>query len=112
LRQVIFNLLRNAVQASPAGSPVEVTGEVAPDHGSYIVSIADRGPGVRDEDKPRIFEPFFSKQVGGSGLGLAVCHGIVAAHGGRITVENRSGPGAVLRVSLPLSDAKESRLAS
>ena len=112
LRQVIFNLLRNAVQASPAGSPIEVNGEAAPGQGSYILSIADLGPGVRDEDKPRIFEPFFSKHVGGSGLGLAVCHGIIAAHGGRITVEDRSGPGAVLRVSLPLSDAKESRLAS
>jgi signal transduction histidine kinase len=109
---VIFNLLRNAVQASPADSPIEVNGEVAPSQGSYILSIADRGPGVRDEDKSRIFEPFFSKHVGGSGLGLAVCHGIVAAHGGRITVEDRSGPGAVLRVSLPLSDAKESKLAS
>jgi two-component system, NtrC family, sensor kinase len=112
LRQVIFNLLRNAVQASPAGSPIEVSGEIAPDQGSYIVSIADRGPGVRDEDKPRIFEPFFSKHIGGSGLGLAVCHGIVAAHGGRITVEDRSGPGAVLKVYLPLSAATESRLAS
>jgi two-component system NtrC family sensor kinase len=112
LRQVIFNLLRNAVQASPEGSTIEVTGEIAPDEGSYILSVADRGPGVRDEDKPRIFEPFFSKHIGGSGLGLAVCHGIIAAHGGRITVEDRAGPGAVLKVYLPLSDAKESRLAS
>ena len=112
LRQVLFNLLRNALQASPPGSPIEVTGEIAPDERSYILSVADRGPGVRDEDKPRIFEPFFSKHIGGSGLGLAVCHGIIAAHGGRITVEDRSGPGAVLKVYLPLSDAKQSRLAS
>ena len=112
LRQVIFNLLRNALQASPPGSPIEVTGEAAPDEGSYIFSVADRGPGVRDEDKPRIFEPFFSKHIGGSGLGLAVCHGIIAAHGGRITVEDRCGPGAVLKVYLPLSVANESRQAS
>jgi two-component system, NtrC family, sensor kinase len=112
LRQVIFNLLRNAVQASPEGAPIEVTGEVAADQGSYVLSIADRGPGVRDEDKPRIFEPFFSKHLGGSGLGLAVCHGIIAAHAGRISVEDRSGPGAVLRVHLPLGDAKESALTS
>lgn len=112
LRQVIFNLLRNAVQASPAGAPIEVTGETAPDQGSYVLWIADRGPGVRDEDKARIFEPFFSKHIGGSGLGLAVCHGIVAAHGGRISVEDRSGPGAVLKVHLPLGDDEQGRLAS
>jgi two-component system, NtrC family, sensor kinase len=112
LRQVIFNLLRNAVQASPAGSTIEVGGEIAPDHRSYILSVADRGPGVPDDDKLRIFEPFFSKHNGGSGLGLAVCHGIVAAHGGRITVEDRAGPGAVLRVYLPLDGAKQRRLSS
>jgi signal transduction histidine kinase len=112
LRQVIFNLLRNAVQASPAGSTIEVGGAIAPDQRSYILSVADRGPGVPDDDKLRIFEPFFSKHNGGSGLGLAVCHGIVAAHGGRITVEDRSGPGAVLSVYLPLDAAQPRRLKS
>jgi signal transduction histidine kinase len=112
LRQVIFNLLRNAVQASPAGSTIEVGGDIAPDEKFYILSVADGGPGVPDDDKLRIFEPFFSKHNGGSGLGLAVCHGIVAAHGGRITVEDRSGPGAVLRVYLPLDGARQRQLKS
>ncbi len=112
LRQVALNLLRNAVQASPADEPIEVVGAVSSDRQSYAFSVSDRGAGVRSEDKTRIFEPFFSKHDGGSGLGLAVCHGIVAAHGGTIRVGDRPGRGAVLEVSLPIESGELSRQAS
>ncbi len=102
IKQVVLNLLRNAVQASPEGAPINVAGNATDEGASYLVSVADRGSGVREEDKQRIFEPFFSKHDGGSGLGLAVCHGIVAAHRGQIRVRAGKDGGAVLEVSLPV----------
>ena len=98
----MLNLLRNAVQASPPGEPIDVTGAPSSDGRGYVFCVADRGAGVKDADKRRIFEPFFSKHDGGSGLGLAVCHGIVTAHGGTIQVEDRNPRGAVLKVTLPI----------
>jgi two-component system, NtrC family, sensor kinase len=102
LRQVVLNLLRNAVQASPPGEPIDVTGGSSADGEDYVFCVADRGAGVKEADKRRIFEPFFSKHDGGSGLGLAVCHGIVLAHGGTIDVEDRQPRGAMLKVTLPM----------
>lgn len=112
LRQVILNLLRNAVQASPEGAPIEVAGRLRADGRHYVLSVADRGGGVRDEDKRKIFEPFFSKHDGGSGLGLAVCHGIIVAHGGTISVQDRVDHGAILEVSLPVACDEQGGLAS
>jgi signal transduction histidine kinase len=112
LRQVVLNLLRNAVQASPPHETIEVSGAVSSDRQHYLFSVSDRGPGVRSEDRARIFEPFFSRHDGGSGLGLAVCHGIVAAHGGTIRVADHAEQGAVLEISLPINSEALSRQAS
>lgn len=112
LRQVMLNLLRNAVQASPRGEPIAVDGAPTADGALYRFSVTDQGSGVRDEDKANIFEPFFSMHDGGSGLGLAVCHGIVAAHGGTIVVEDRARGGAVFRVSLQVDSLEATREAS
>ncbi len=100
LRQVVLNLLRNAVQASPSGATIDVTGASRPD-GGYEIAVADTGPGVDPKDRTMVFEPFFSKRADGSGLGLAVCQGIVRAHGGVISVAERPGGGAVFCVRLP-----------
>jgi signal transduction histidine kinase len=102
IRQVVFNLLRNAVRATPTGDPIEVVGTSLAD-GAYEITVTDRGQGVRMEDRTAIFEPFFSKSVGGSGLGLAVCDSIVRAHGGSIRVEDGPYGGALFRVHLPSS---------
>lgn len=99
LRQVLFNLLRNAAEVAPAGSPIELVGTRLPE-GAYEITVADRGPGVEPADRPLIFDPFFSKTAGGSGLGLAVCESIVRAHGGKIAVEDNPGGGALFRVRL------------
>jgi len=101
IRQVLLNLLRNAVQAGPIEQAIEVIGAPSTDGRSYEFAVSDRGAGVSEGDKVRIFEPFFSLRDGGAGLGLAVCHGIIAAHGGGIAVEDRSEGGATFRVTLP-----------
>lgn len=100
LRQVLANLVRNAVQASPANASVLITGRPTPGSG-YVFEVLDTGLGVDEEDRSRIFEPFFSKRRSGTGLGLAVCRSIVVGHGGRVEV--RSGPdgGARFVVELP-----------
>ena len=102
VRQVLSNLVRNAVQASPEGASVQVDGRLA--GGAYEVKVSDRGCGVAAEDAERIFEPFFSRR-GGSGLGLAVVHGLVVSHGGRILVQPREEGGSVFVVQLPLGRA-------
>ncbi len=99
LRQVALNLLRNAIQASPEAEPVAIIGRGLP-NGGYEFRVLDRGPGVAEADARRIFEPFYSQRDGGSGLGLAVCSGIVRAHGGDVRVEPRPGGGSVFVVTL------------
>ncbi len=69
-----------------------------------IVEVADRGPGLAAGDEARVFEKFYraGSAGGGVGLGLAICRGIVEAHGGRIWAENRPGGGAAFRFALPV----------
>ncbi|GHO82845.1 ATP-binding protein [Dictyobacter formicarum] len=106
--QVITNLLENAVRYTPPDSPLEITVE-SNDH-EIIVSVADRGPGIPQSDLERIFDKFYrvsgarrrATSIMGTGLGLAVCRGLIEAHGGRIWVENRPGGGAIFRFTLPL----------
>lgn len=99
IRQVIANLLSNASQASPGGR-VRVEGRLA-EANRYRVSVADDGPGVPLEQLARLFEPFYTGGRG-TGLGLAVCHGIVAAHGGTIFAEIGTGGGLTVTFELPL----------
>ena len=103
LEQVFINLLENAAKYTPPGSPIEISA-VARD-GAVTVSVSDRGPGIPSGDEMRIFDKFYRASqgdtVGGVGLGLTICRGIIQAHGGRIWAEHRAGGGAVLRFTLP-----------
>lgn len=101
LGQLFLNLLLNACQVQPSGGEVRVRARTEEDR--VRVEIADRGPGLPPELGGRIFEPFVSTRTS-SGLGLAVCHGIVEDHGGGIRGYNRPGGGAVFEVSLPAAD--------
>lgn len=101
IRQVVLNLLLNAAQASPPGERVLLSGAV--DGQDYRILVEDRGPGVPADDRERVFEPFFSRRRGGSGLGLSVALGIVRAHRGTIAVSDAAGGGACFAVRLPLA---------
>jgi two-component system sensor histidine kinase KdpD len=102
IEQVLINLLENAAKYTPAGSPIEISASVL--QGEVMVTVADRGPGVPPEESERIFEKFHraARGAGGVGLGLAICRGIVTAHGGRIWVDSREGGGAAFRFTLPI----------
>ncbi|HZH04282.1 MAG TPA: ATP-binding protein, partial [Myxococcaceae bacterium] len=104
--QVLLNILVNAADAVPEGSPEVQTIRVSTfeQNGRCVVEIADSGSGMPSSVLPRIFDPFFTtKPVGsGTGLGLFICQGIVLSLGGEITVESQVGKGTVFRVSLPV----------
>ena len=107
LRQVVGNLVRNALVHTPPRSPIEIA--VTTQNGTAHLEVADHGPGLRAEDQERIFEPFYradpsrSRDSGGAGLGLSIVSAVVAAHGGRVSVKETSGGGATFDVELPLA---------
>ncbi|MBI5597860.1 MAG: HAMP domain-containing protein [Elusimicrobia bacterium] len=107
LRQVLMNLLLNAVDQCPSGGSVRVT--TARSNGSVTLSVSDEGPGIPAALRARLFEPFFStKPPGqGTGLGLAICRRIVDSHGGSIAAENLPGRGAVFTVTLPAAGGRD-----
>ncbi len=102
IEQVLVNLLENAAKYTPFGSPIEIDARLL--DGRVEVGVADSGNGIRPGDEARVFEKFYRGRSdgGGAGLGLAICKGIVAAHGGRIWVAHRDGGGAVFRFTLPI----------
>jgi two-component system, OmpR family, sensor histidine kinase KdpD len=99
--QVLVNLLENATKHTPPGTAIEVAARA--ERASVVIEISDRGPGIAHGNEARIFDKFVRGEVGkgGVGLGLAICRGIVQAHGGTIVAENRAGGGALFRVTLP-----------
>ena len=103
--QVLVNLLDNALKYSPAGSPLEVSARR--DGAMVRLTVADHGAGIPPEDLHRVFDKFYRVQrpgnATGTGLGLSICKGIVEAHGGRLTAENRAGGGALFSLVLPAS---------
>jgi two-component system OmpR family sensor kinase len=107
LRQVLANLLRNAVVHTAPGTPIEVG--LREQGGCVVIEVADHGPGIPASARGRIFERFHradperSRDQGGSGLGLSIVAGVVAAHGGRVRVSETAGGGATFRIELPLA---------
>ena len=104
LEQVLVNLIDNAVEYTPADTPIEIVARA--DGKSVSVEVADRGPGLPPGTEQRVFEKFFRARTAesrrGIGLGLAISKGIIEAQGGRITAANRPGGGATFRFTLPL----------
>jgi len=103
MERVFYNLLVNAVQASPAQSSVTV--KTILEDNTVEVSIIDRGSGIDPKHLESIFNPFFTTKSQGVGLGLAIVSRIVDEHGGRIAVESEPGAGSVFRISLPYAMA-------
>ncbi len=100
LRQVVWNLVRNAADAASSGGK-HVRVEARRDDGGATVSVADDGPGIPESLLGRIFDPFVTTKQKGTGLGLATCHAIINEHGGRIDVETELGKGTKMVVWLP-----------
>jgi len=105
LPQVFLNLLENAIQHLPPAGQVEVTAAVRSEDGKVWVEcvIKDTGPGFREEDLPRLFEPFFTRRRGGTGLGLPIVQRLVEAHEGKIAISNHPQGGALVMIRFPVA---------
>jgi signal transduction histidine kinase len=108
-RQILLNVLDNAVRYTPSGGRITVTAAPAP--GGIEIEIGDTGPGIPGEHLPRIFERFYrvdparSRELGGTGLGLAIVKHLVEAHAGRVEARSTLGAGTTIRIHLPGSIA-------
>jgi signal transduction histidine kinase len=103
LSKVFVNLIENAIQHSPNGAVVTVEAHKISDGKQDWVecAIRDSGPGILEQDLPRIFEPFFSKRRGGTGLGLAIAQRIMEEHGGKLIAGNNPECGACMIARFP-----------
>jgi signal transduction histidine kinase/ActR/RegA family two-component response regulator len=109
LREVLVNMIFNAVDAMPEGGLIALAAEEA--GGSVSISISDTGQGMSEEVRTRVFDPFFTtKGKAGLGLGLAVSYGIVTRHEGSIEVESEVGRGTTFRITLPKVEAESAAL--
>jgi PAS domain S-box-containing protein len=115
ITQVIINLVKNAIEACHTGGDVKITVSYPSDvrdvlfdavQDFVIIGVKDNGLGLTEEEKNRIFEPFFSKKPTGTGLGLYVTHSIIERHGGYIYVDSQYGRGTVFTVYLPVAQVQ------
>jgi two-component system sensor histidine kinase KdpD len=111
IEQALFNILENAARFSPAEAPVRVA--VRTEEDRLLIDVIDRGPGIPESERARIFDMFYSVARGdrsaqGTGLGLAICRGMIGAHGGSVEALPGQGGGTTIRISLPLPPPPES----
>ena len=106
LRQILLNLVENAARHSPAGGTIRI--HATRTERAVRVRVADEGPGIHDEDREKVFEPFNrgrqSPESPGTGLGLSIARAIVTAHGGRIWVEETMGGGTAMVLDMPIEE--------
>lgn len=115
LQQAVIILAENAIDAMPEGGRLTLrTRGGGADEGGVVIEVIDTGQGIRPEIRERIFDPFFTtKELGrGTGLGLAVCYGIVTEHGGRISVDSTPGRGTTFRIWLPAAATPDGDLSA
>ena len=103
--QVVLNLLVNAIQILPAGSRIDVR-HLPPTRGQGGFEVRDNGPGMAEDVRARIFEPYFTRREGGTGLGLTFVQRVVHEHRGRVTVDSTPGLGTTFQIWLPLEDSR------
>jgi two-component system, NtrC family, sensor histidine kinase HydH len=104
LKQVLLNLLINAIQATPEHGLIQLTASAQKKY--VVVSIRDQGSGIDPEQRDRIFDPFFTTKENGTGLGLAIASKIVAQHGGALIAESNPDKGMTFRLELPLEERR------
>jgi two-component system sensor histidine kinase KdpD len=105
IEQALFNILENAARFSPPDIPVRVSVHSSDER--LLIDVSDRGPGIPEDERARIFDMFYSVSRGdrapqGTGLGLAICRGMIGAHGGSVEALPGDGIGTTIRISLPL----------
>ncbi|KJS83653.1 MAG: hypothetical protein JM58_12310 [Peptococcaceae bacterium BICA1-8] len=107
LEQVLVNLLDNAIKYSPLESEIKISVTIETEN--IKINIIDKGPGIADDDRERVFDKFYRlyspQHVTGTGLGLSICKGIIEAHGGSIWVESFDGNGSQFTFTLPLDES-------
>ncbi|HEY4744498.1 MAG TPA: ATP-binding protein, partial [Desulfuromonadaceae bacterium] len=101
IKRVIINILENAVAAMEEQGTIDIRSSFDPELKMAAFSIADSGPGISAEDKPRLFEPYFSTKKTGTGLGLAIVSSIVSDHNGFVRIKDNQPQGACFVVELP-----------
>jgi signal transduction histidine kinase len=99
MREVLLNLVRNALQAMPEGG--ELTFHTHQGEARVIVRVSDTGSGIPEEDLGKIFTPYFTTKSDGSGIGLSFVHRVISAHGGTVSAENDAGRGATFKLEMP-----------
>jgi two-component system sensor histidine kinase AtoS len=112
LQQVFMNLILNAVEAMPGGGTLTLKTSLNKSSHVLQVMISDTGKGIEEEEKGKIFQPFFTTKSKGTGLGLAITKRLIEQHGGSIIAENNNPTGTTFRISFPLRHWKEEELAS
>ncbi len=105
INQVLLNLYLNAIEAIEKNGAITVRTRNLED-GRLKIVVSDTGPGIRPEDRARIFEPYFSTKTAGTGLGLAIVHNIIKAHNGEIRVDTAKGRGTAISILLPCTEEK------
>jgi two-component system NtrC family sensor kinase len=101
LKQVILNLVVNAVEAMPKGGELTIRTSLSPDGRWVSIAFCDQGRGLSQQARAHLFEPFYTTKRKGTGLGLSVSYGIIEQHGGSIEVESNEGKGSCFTVRLP-----------
>ncbi|MBW2506811.1 MAG: HAMP domain-containing protein [Deltaproteobacteria bacterium] len=103
MKRVLINLVENSISVLHEGGVIEIVLSCDSEKQVVLLEVKDNGPGVADEDKHRLFEPYFSTKKSGTGLGLAIASTVVADHGGQIRVTDNSPTGAIFTVELPMT---------
>lgn len=110
LKQAVLNLMLNALQVMSAGGELII--RARQQGGEAVIEVTDTGPGIAPEDQPRIFDAYYSKRRGGTGLGLAMTRRIVHEHGGQIDLYSELGKGSTFRIRVPLRAFDDGRPAA
>ena len=104
LTQLLLNLIINGIEASKEGGELLLSIELSKDKNNIIISVSDKGEGIKEEDLAHIFDPFFSRKRGGTGLGLSIAQKIAEAHGGDIKVKSVLNKGTTFSFVMPIKD--------